>query len=101
MALGILGAFAFYSPTTVFSYVLLFRMKEKISLFAALPLTLITLGMGAMNLMAGTQNFQVFVDTAVLETGVRYGLLGVIGTVCLAVPFVLKRTAVASKGVLP
>src|SRR5208337_3656110 len=45
--LGILGAFAYYAPTLVFSYVLLFKMKENIAFYAAVPLTLITLGMGA------------------------------------------------------
>ena len=88
---GILGAFAFFGPTLVFSYVLLFKMKEKISLYAALPITLITLGMGTMNLVAGAQNFQVFVDTAALATGIRYSLLGLIVAVNLAVPLTLKR----------
>jgi hypothetical protein len=50
---GILGALAFYGPALTFSYVLLFRMKEKVSLFVVLPLTLLTLGMGTMNLVAG------------------------------------------------
>jgi hypothetical protein len=87
---GILGALAFYGPTLVFSYVLLFRMKEKVSLYAALPLTLITLGMGAMNLVAGAQNFQVFVDTASLASGIRFGFLGLIVAVDLAVPVALS-----------
>jgi len=60
---GILGAFAFYGPNLVFSYILLFKKKEKVALYAVVPLTLVTLGMGAMNLFAGAQNFQVFVDT--------------------------------------
>ena len=94
---GILGAFAFFGPTLVFSYVLLFRMKEKISLYAALPLTLITLGMGTMNLVAGAQNFQVFVDTAFLASGVRYGLLALIVTANLAVPLTLKRMVAQPK----
>ncbi len=94
---GILGAFAFFGPTLVFSYVLLFRMKEKVSLYAALPLTLITLGMGMMNLVAGAQNFQVFVDTAFLASGVRYGLLALIVTANLAVPLALKRMVAQPK----
>ena len=88
---GILGAFAFYGPTLVFSYILLFKMKEKVSLYAALPLTLITLAMGVMNLVAGAQNFQVFVDTAALETGIRYSLLALIVTANLIVPLSLRR----------
>jgi hypothetical protein len=98
--LGILGAFAFYAPTLVFAYILLFKMKESFTLYAAIPLTLITLGMGAMNLTAGAQNFQVFVDTAMLATGVRYGLLTLIITVNLMVPFALKRTVTQPKVVL-
>jgi len=94
---GILGAFAFFGPTLVFSYVLLFKMNEKISLYAAVPLTLITLGMGMMNLVAGAQNFQVFVDTAFLASGVRYGLLALIVTANLAVPLTLKRLVVQLK----
>jgi len=97
---GILGAFAFFGPTLVFSYVLLFKMKEKISLYATLPMTLITLGMGTMNLVAGAQNFQVFVDNAVLATGIRYGLLALVVTINLAVPLALKRMVVQPKSSL-
>ncbi len=99
--LGILGAFAYYAPTLVFAYILLFKMKESIAFYASIPLTLITLGMGVMNLMAAAQNFQVFVDTAMLATGIRYGLLSLIITVNLTVPFALKRTVTQSKAVLP
>lgn len=95
--LGILGAFAFYGPTLVFSYVLLFRLKENVSLFAAVPLTLLTLGMSVMNLVAGAQNFQVFVDTAVLASGVRFGLLALILAVNLAVPLALRRAVLQPK----
>jgi hypothetical protein len=97
---GILGALAYYGPTLIFSYLLLFKMKENISFYAAIPLTLITLGMGAMNLAAGAQSFQVFVDTAALATGVRYGLLALIVTVNLAVPLALKRMVTQPKSVL-
>ena len=95
--LGILGAFAYYAPTLVFSYILLFKIRESIALYATIPLTLITLGMGAMNLMAGAQNFQVFVDTATLATGMRYGLLALIITVNLTVPLALKRMVTQPK----
>ena len=98
--LGILGAMAYYVPTLVFSYVLLFKMKESIALYTAVPLTLLTLGMAAMNLVAGAQNFQVFVDTATLATGMQYGLLAVVGTACLAVPFTLKRMISQPKTIL-
>jgi len=98
--LGILGACIYYCPTMVFSYVLLFKIKESVSLYAAIPLTLLTLGMGGMNLMAGAQNFQVFLDTAKLATGIGCGLLAVIGTICLMVPFALKRAVTQSKPLL-
>jgi hypothetical protein len=98
--IGILGAFAYYCPTLVFSYVLLFKMRESTAFYCAVPLTLLTLGMGSLNLMAGAQNFQVFVDTAALATGVRFGLLAVVCTVCLAVPFTLKRTVSQPKPLL-
>ena len=94
---GILGAFAFYGPTMVFSYVLLFRMKEKTAFYAALPLTLITLGMGTMNLVAGAQNFQVFVDTAYLASAVRYDLLALILIANLAILLTLKRMVTQPK----
>jgi hypothetical protein len=95
--LGILGAFAFYGPTLVFSYVLLFKLKENVSLYAAIPLTLLTLGMSVMNLVAGAQNFQVFVDTAVLATGARYGFLALILTVNFVVPLALRRAMLSPK----
>jgi hypothetical protein len=87
---GILGALAFFGPTLAFSYILLFRMKERISLFAAVPLTLLTLGMGTMNFFAGAQNFQVFVDTAYLAIGVRYSFLTLLLGLNLAFPLGLR-----------
>ena len=94
---GILGALVFFGPTLVFSYVLLFRIKEKISMYAALPLTMLTIGMGMMNLIAGAQNFQVFVDTASLASALRFGLLAVIVTANFAVPLALKRMVAQPK----
>jgi hypothetical protein len=70
---------------------LLFRLKEKVSLYATLPLTLVTLGRGMMNLIAGAQNFQVFIDTVALAAGMRYSFLGLIVAVNLAVPLTLRR----------
>ncbi|MCW4024237.1 MAG: hypothetical protein NWF01_04285 [Candidatus Bathyarchaeota archaeon] len=98
--LGILGAFAYYAPTMVFSYVLLYRMKEKITLAAAVPLTLLTLGMASMNLMAGAQNFQVFVDTAYLTTSVRYSMLAMIVMVNLALPLTVRRLVIQPEQVI-
>jgi len=95
--LGILGAFAFYGPALLFSYVLLFRLKENMSLYAALPLTMLTLGMSSQNLLAGAQNFQVFVDTAALASSFRFGLIGVVVAFDLAVPLVLRHMVAQPK----
>lgn len=95
--LGIMGAFVYYVPTVVFAYLLLFKIKESVAVYCAVPLTLVTLAMSSLNLMAGAQNFQVFVDTAALATGVRFGLLATVGTVCLTVSFAIKRTVTQSK----
>jgi len=95
--LGILGAFAYYGPTMAFSYILLFKVKLSISVYAAVPLSLLTIGMSMMNLFAGAQNFQVFVETAALAVGLRFGLLAAAGTVCLMIPFTLKRTTPRSR----
>jgi hypothetical protein len=94
---GIFGAAAFYLPILSFSYILLFRLKEKICLYTAVPLTMLTVGMGVMNLMAGAQNFQVFVDTACLASGVRFGLLTLAVSLNLAVPLTLKRMVTPPK----
>ena len=94
--LGIFGAFAFFGPVLVFSYVLLFKLKEKVSLYAALPLTMLALGMGAMNLLAGAQNFQVFVDTASLAVNMRFELLALAVGFDLAVLLALKRALAQS-----
>jgi hypothetical protein len=89
--LGILGALAFYGPTLFFSYLLLFRLKGKVCLYTAIPLTVLTLVMSSMNLMAGAHNFQVFVDTAVLAVGIRYSMLSVLVTLNVAIPLALNR----------
>jgi hypothetical protein len=93
--LGILGAFAYYGPTLVLSYFLLFRMKEKLSLYAAIPMTAVMLGMGSMNLFAGAQNFKIFVYTVTINPSIYYGLLGLIIAANLAVQIALKRMAAA------
>jgi hypothetical protein len=89
--LGILGALAFYGPTLVFSYVLLFKKKEALCLYAAIPLTILTLTMSSMNLLAGVQNFGVFVDTAALAANLRFQVLAVALGLNLAVPLALRR----------
>lgn len=88
--MGILGAAAYYLPTVVMSYVLLFRLKEKASLYAAIPFTMVTLSMASMNLFAGAQNYQVFVDTVTLASGARLNLLASIAALDVAVPVALR-----------
>jgi hypothetical protein len=56
--------------------------------------------MGTMNLLAGAQNFQVFVDTAVLGTALRYGFLVLILMINLAVPFILRKALAQPKAAL-
>jgi hypothetical protein len=87
--MGMLGAAAYYLPTVTLSYVLLFRLKENVALYAAIPFTMVTLGMASMNLFAGAQNFQLFVGTAVLASGVRLDLLASIAALDIAVPVAL------------
>jgi hypothetical protein len=88
--MGILGAAAYYIPTVVLSYVLLFRLKGNVALYAAVPYTLVTLSMASMNLFAGAQNFQVFVDTALLASNVRFDLVASIAALDVAVPLALR-----------
>jgi len=88
--LGILGAAAYYLPTVALSYVLLFRLKGNVALYAAVPYTLVTVAMASMNLFAGAQNFQVFVDTALLAPNVRLDLVASIAALDVAAPLALR-----------
>jgi len=54
---GALGALVFYVPALAFTYLLLFKIRQKVSLFAGILLTLLLVFMGSMNLLAGLQNF--------------------------------------------
>jgi hypothetical protein len=76
--LGAIGALVYYAPTVILTYVLLFRVKERISVYAAIPMTLVVLCMGSMNLNAGIGNFNFFLTSACLPTGIRYNLLAII-----------------------
>ncbi|MCX8150173.1 MAG: hypothetical protein N3D85_01505 [Candidatus Bathyarchaeota archaeon] len=73
--LGILGALAYYGPTLVMMYVLLFRIKQKLSLYAGVVLSAVALFMGSMNFNAGASNFQVFLATAYIMPEIRLNLL--------------------------
>ncbi|MFB3890213.1 MAG: hypothetical protein ACE14S_12040 [Candidatus Bathyarchaeia archaeon] len=75
---GALGAFAYYGPTVALSYVLLFRMRQKVSVFAAIPMTTVMLLMGSMNLNAGIGNYGFFLSTASLAAEIRFSLLVVV-----------------------
>lgn len=95
--LGILGAFAYYGPTLVLSYYLLFKVKEKIAMYAAIPMTAVMLIMGSMNLFAGAENFKIFVYTVTINPQIYYGLLVLIITVNLTVQLALKHVAAVNK----
>jgi hypothetical protein len=95
--LGALGAFAYYGPTVTLTYVLLFRIRQKMSLYAAVPITLVALYMAAMNLNAGVGNFAFFLENAALSVGIRYNLLALVATVDLAYAVMLAK-AIKSNG---
>jgi hypothetical protein len=75
---GALGALVYYAPTVILTCVLLLKIKQKTSVYAAVPMTFVMLLMGSMNLNAGIGNFQFFLSTAALPTQVRYNLLAII-----------------------
>lgn len=56
---GAWGALIFYIPAFLFTYLLLFRIENKCSPWIALTITVLALGLGAMNFMAGVHNLQV------------------------------------------
>jgi len=91
--LGAIGALVYYAPTVLLTYVLLFRIREKISLYAAIPMTLVVLCMGVMNLNAGIGNFHFFLTSAWLPTEIRYNLLVVIVAVDLVYAATLATAA--------
>ncbi len=95
--LGILGALVYYGPTLLLSYFLLFKIKEKISLYAALPMTAVMLMMGSMNLFAGAENFKIFVYTVTINPAIYYGLLAMIVVANLTVQLALKRMVATPK----
>lgn len=80
---GALGALAYYAPTVVFTYFLLFRIRERMSIYAAVPMTALALLMGSMNLDAGMSNFQLILLYVWLPTGVSYNIVFVLFAVGL------------------
>jgi hypothetical protein len=98
--LGILGAAAYYLPTAALSHVLLFRLKGNFPLYTAIPFTMLTLAMASMNLFAGAQNFQVFVNTALLASNVRLDLVASIAALDVAAPVALQYLVMRPRGQL-
>ena len=94
--LGLLGALAYYGPTLTLSYVLLFRIRENLSLYAAVPITVVASYMGLMNLHAGTLNLQFLTGTASLATELGYVLLSVILMAGFAFPRLIEKQQQAS-----
>ena len=72
---GIVGALVFYAPTFVFSYYLIARKSDKLSLYAGFVLSLLVVHMGLMNFAAGAQNFVFFLDTVSLSEKLGIPLL--------------------------
>jgi hypothetical protein len=93
--LGALGAMSYYLPTILLSYVLLFRLKQRVSLYAAVPITFVALMMGFMNLNAGAENFKFYVVSAWLPLDVRGGLLDLI--IALDLCFAAILTAITTR----
>ena len=91
--LGAAGALSYYAPTVILTYVLLFKLKAKISFYAAVPITAVALLMSSMNLNAGVDNFNFFVLTASLSAPTRYNLMALIATVDFAFAATLLATS--------
>jgi len=91
--MGALGALAYYGPTVVLTYVLLFKVRQKMSLYAAVPITLVALSMGAMNLNAGVGNFGFFLEYASISASIRINLLALVAAVDLAYVALMAKVA--------
>jgi hypothetical protein len=61
--LGAIGALIFYIPAIAFTYTLLFKIKQKTSLVAAVVITMLAACLGSMNFNAGVQNFGFFLNS--------------------------------------
>ena len=56
---GAWGALAFYVPALIFTHMLLSRTQSKLSVWSAIIITAIALGLGVMNLFAALHNIQL------------------------------------------
>jgi hypothetical protein len=66
-------------------------MKQKMSFYAAIPMTAVMLYMGLMNLNAGVGNYQFFITTASLAGNLRFNLLAIVLAVDLVYAVVLAK----------
>jgi len=57
--LGVVGALLFYVPALVFTYLLLFRVGNRLASWVAVLITVLALFFGVMNLGAGLHNLAV------------------------------------------
>ena len=69
---GALGALTFYIPALTFTYLLLFRINNRLSPIVAVLETVLALGFGVMNLFAGLHN----VGIVQMYTGGGASLIG-------------------------
>jgi hypothetical protein len=60
--LGVLGGLIFYVPALAFTYLLLFKVKDRYSPSVAILITTLALFSGIMNLCAGLHNLGVISD---------------------------------------
>jgi hypothetical protein len=81
--LGAVGALIFYVPAITFTYFLLFKIKQKGSLGAAIVITILAAYMGLMNFNAGAQNFGFFLNSVSLTVDVYYFLFSLVVAVNL------------------
>lgn len=56
---GVWGALIFYIPAILFTYLLLFRIENRLSSGIAALITVISIGLGVMNLLAGLHNIGI------------------------------------------
>jgi hypothetical protein len=56
---GAWGALIFYIPALIFTYLLLFKIRNRFSVWVAVLITVMALGFGVMNLFAGVHNIGV------------------------------------------
>ena len=71
---GALGALAFYIPAMVFTYLLMFKVKQRYALLVAMIITVLALYLGFLNFVAGGQNFSL-IDHTVPSVSEAYSYL--------------------------